>query len=80
MTTTKAPKSNGKLPEGMVPGFYTLGDKDVVVVIVAVDHATTKAPTEKGNTTVGSYREDTVGSDGKVYTITGLCYRHDRKR
>lgn len=74
------PKSIGKLPEGMVPGFYTLDGKDVAVVIVAIDHATSKPPTDKGNTTVGSYREDSVGSDGKVYTMSGLCYRHDRKR
>jgi len=74
------PKSQGKLPEGMIPGFYTLDGKDVAVCIVAVDHATLKAATDKGNVTVGFWREDLSGSDGKVYTFTGTCYRHDRKK
>lgn len=74
------PKSIGTLPEGTVPGFYTLDGKDVAVVIVPVDHATSKVATEKGNVTVGHYREDLSGSDGKVYTFSGMCYRHDRKK
>ena len=75
-----APKSLGKLPEAMVPGFYTLDGKDVAVVIVPVDHATSKVATDKGNVTVGHYREDLSGTDGKVYTFSGMCYRHDRKK
>ena len=74
------PKSQGKLPEAMIPGFYTLDGKDVAVVIVPVDHATSKAATDKGNVTVGHYREDLSGTDGKVYTFSGMCYRHDRKK
>tara|TARA_Y100000296_G_C5134722_1_gene237545 strand:- start:856 stop:1089 length:234 start_codon:yes stop_codon:yes gene_type:complete len=74
------PKSLGKLPEDMVSGFYTIDGKDVAIVIVAVDHATSKAATDKGNVTVGHYREDLSGSDGKVYTFSGMCYRHDRKK
>ena len=75
-----APKSEGKLPEGMVPGFYTLDGKDVAVIIVPIDHATTKVPTDKGNVTVGHYREDLGSTNGKVYTFSGMCYRHDRKK
>ena len=75
-----APKSNGKLPDDMVSGFYTLDGKDVAVVILPVDHATSKPPTDKGNVTVGHYREDLVGSDGKVDTFSGMTYRHDRKK
>lgn len=79
-TKNTAPVSLGQLPDSMVPGFYTLDGKDVAVVIVPIDHNTAKPMTDKGNTTVGSYREDSVGSDGKVYTMSGLCYRHDRKK
>ena len=75
-----APKSNGQLPDGMESGFFTLDGKDVAVVIIPDDHATTKEPTDKGNVTVGHYREDMVGSDGKVYTLSGMTYRHDRKK
>ena len=75
-----APKSLGKLPETMVTGFYTLDGKDVAVVIVPIDHATSKVATDKGNVTVGHYREDLSGTDGKVYTFSGMCYRHDRKK
>ena len=75
-----APKSNGKLPDEMVSGFYTLDGKDVAVVIIPIDHATAKPPTDKGNVTLGHYREDLVGSDGKVYTFSGMTYRHDRKK
>ena len=75
-----APKSLGKLPEAMVPGFYTLDGKDVAVVIVQVDSATVKPPTATGNVTVGHYREDLSGTDGKGYTFSGMCYRHDRKK
>ena len=75
-----SPTSQGKLPDGMVAGFYTIDGKDVAVVIIPVDHATSKAPTDKGNVTVGHYREDLGGNDGKVYTFSGMCYRHDRKK
>ena len=74
------PKPAGQLPDGMVPGFYTLDGKDVAIIIVPVDHATSKVATDKGNVTVGHYREDLSGSDGKVYTFSGMCYRHDRKK
>jgi hypothetical protein len=50
------------------------------VVIIPVEHATDKAPTDKGNVTVGHYREDLAASDAKVYTFSGMCYRHDRKK
>ena len=80
MATPNTPKSSGKLPDGMVTAFYTLGGKDVAAVVVPIDHATAKPATEKGNVTVGFFREDVVGSDGKVYTVTGTCYRHDRKK
>jgi len=75
-----APKSNGKLPDGMASGFFTLDGSDVAIVIIPVDHATAKPPTDKGNVTVGHYREDLVGSDGKGYTFSGMTYRHDRKK
>jgi hypothetical protein len=75
-----APKSNGQLPDGTASGFYTLDGQDVAVVIIPVDHSTAKPPTDKGNVTVGHYREDLVGSDGKVYTFSGMTYRHDRKK
>ena len=75
-----APKANAQLPDGMESGFYTLDGKDVAVVIIPVDHATAKPPTDKGNVTVGHYREDMVGSNGKVYTLSGMTYRHDRKK
>jgi|TARA_R110000824_G_scaffold85826_1_gene212886 hypothetical protein len=74
------PKSAGQLPESMVPGFYTIDGKDVAVVIIPVDHTTSKVATDKGNVTVGHYREDLAASDGKVYTFSGMCYRHDRKK
>ena len=41
-----APKSNGQLPDGMESGFFTLDGKDVAVVIIPVDHGTTKEPTD----------------------------------
>jgi hypothetical protein len=75
-----SPTSQGKLPDGMVAGFYTIDGKDVAVVIIPVDHETAKPPTDKGNVTVGHYREDLGGNDGKVYTFSGMCYRHDRKK
>lgn len=76
-----APKGSGTLPEGMVSGFFKTADgDDVAVVIIPVDHATTKAATDKGNVTVGHYREDLAASDSKVYTFSGMCYRHDRKK
>ena len=75
-----APISNGQLSDGMESGFFTLDGKDVAVVIIPVDHATAKPPTDKGNVTVGHYREDLVGSNGKVYTFSGMTYRHDRKK
>ena len=78
--TPKAPTSNGQLPESMESGFFTLDGKDVAVVIIPIDHATAKPPTDKGNVTLGHYREDLVGSDGKVYTFSGMTYRHDRKK
>ena len=74
------PKSAGKLPEDMTPGFYTIDGQDVAIVIIPIDHATNKAPTDKGNVTLGHFREDLSGSDGKVYTFSGMCYRHDRKK
>lgn len=74
------PKASGKLPDDMVSGFFTIDGKDVAVVIIPVDHATSKAPTDKGNVTVGHYREDLAATDGKVYTFSGMCYRHDRKK
>ena len=74
------PKSAGKLPEDMAPGFYTIDGKDVAIVIIPIDHATSKAPTDKGNVTLGHFREDLSGTDGKVYTFSGMCYRHDRKK
>ena len=60
-----SPTSQGKLPDGMVPGFYTIDGKDVAVVIIPVDHATAKPPTDKGNVTVGHYREDLGGNDDR---------------
>jgi len=76
-----APKASGTLPKGMVSGFFKTDDgEDVAVLIIPVDHATTKEPTDKGNVTVGHYREDLAASDSKVYTFSGMCYRHDRKK
>ena len=76
-----APKASGTLPKGMVSGFFQTDDgEDVAVVIIPVDHATDKLPTDKGNVTVGHYREDLAASDSKVYTFSGMCYRHDRKK
>ena len=74
------PKNTAQLPESMVSGFYSIDGKDVAVVIIPVDHETAKPPTDKGNVTVGHYREDIAGNDGKVYTFSGMCYRHDRKK
>jgi len=73
------PKSSGDFPKGTVSGFYTLDGEDVAVVIVKINHDTTKEATAKGNTTVGYFREDLAGTNGKVYTLSGTCYRHDRK-
>lgn len=75
------PKASGTLPQDMISGFYKTADgQDVAVVIIPVEHATTKEPTDKGNVTVGHYREDLAASDSKVYTFSGMCYRHDRKK
>lgn len=79
-TAKAVPTSKGQLPEGTESGFFTLDGKDVAVVIIPIDHATAKPPTDKGNVTLGHYREDLVGSDGKVYTFSGMTYRHDRKK
>ena len=79
-TDQAVPTSKGQLPGSMESGFFTLEGKDVAVVIIPIDHATTKPPTDKGNVTLGHYREDLVGSNGKVYTFSGMTYRHDRKK
>jgi len=77
---TTAPESKGDLPKGTTSGFYTVGGKEVVIVVVEIDHDTSKAATDKGNVTIGHYREDMVGSNGKTYTLSGMAYRHDRKK
>jgi len=78
---TKLPESKGTLPKDFSSGFFdSPSDGLVFVVVFEIDHDTTRETTAKGNTTIGTDRQDMVGTDGKTYTFSGLCYRHDRKK